>query len=141
MISTTIEVLFEFAASHRLFRPELSDQENFALFGKCANPHGHGHNYTLEVRVGGALDPLNSMIIDAGRLKSIVEDSIIADLDHKDLNRDTPWLRGKIPTTEVLTQAIFERLSEAIGKVATSARLESITVRETRRISVTVARS
>jgi 6-pyruvoyltetrahydropterin/6-carboxytetrahydropterin synthase len=140
MLKTTLTVSFEFAASHRLFRPELSDQENTTLFGKCANPHGHGHNYTLEVRVGGQIEPRSGMVIDASRLKAIVEEVVLADVDHKDLNRDTPWMKGKIPSSEILAQAIFERLSTAVAKECSTAWLDSITLHETRRISVTVSR-
>jgi len=140
MLTTTLSVSFEFAASHRLFRPELSDQENTVLFGKCANPHGHGHNYTLEVRVGGEIDPRSGMVVDASRLKAIVEEVVLADVDHKDLNRDTPWMQGKIPTSEILAQAIFERLASAIAKECSKGWLDSITLHETRRNSVTITR-
>jgi 6-pyruvoyltetrahydropterin/6-carboxytetrahydropterin synthase len=140
MLKTTLTVSFEFSASHRLFRPELSDQENTTLFGKCANPNGHGHNYTLEVSVGGQIEPRSGMVIDASRLKAIVEEVVLADVDHKDLNRDTPWMKGKIPSSEILAQAIFERLSTAVAKECSTALLDSITLHETRRISVTVSR-
>jgi 6-pyruvoyltetrahydropterin/6-carboxytetrahydropterin synthase len=80
------------------------------------------------------------MVIDASRLKAIVEEVVIADVDHKDLNRDTPWMRDKIPTSEVLAQAIYERLAHAVSKEGSTAWLNSITLHETRRISVTVSR-
>jgi chaperonin GroES len=110
------------------------------LFGKCANPNGHGHNYTLEVRVTGPIEPPGEMVIDAARLKAVVEESILRDVDHKDLNRDTPWLKGKVPTSEVVAHAIFVRLSEAMSAVSASAVLDSVTLHETRRISVTIRR-
>ena len=140
MTSTTLAIVFEFAASHRLYRAELSESENTALFGKCANPNGHGHNYTLEVRVTGPIEPPGEMVIDAVRLKAVVEESILRDVDHKDLNRDTPWLKGKVPTSEVVAYAIFVRLSEALSTVSASAVLDSVTLHETRRISVTIRR-
>lgn len=139
MTTLSLSVSFEFSASHRLFRPECSEEENRKLFGKCANPNGHGHNYLLEVRVTGPLRPSTEMVLDAALLKDIVEREILVDVDHKDLNKDTPWLEGRVPTTEVVAQAIFERLSSAVSKANTTARLDSITLHETRRISVTVS--
>jgi 6-pyruvoyltetrahydropterin/6-carboxytetrahydropterin synthase len=141
MTRLILAVSFEFSASHRLYRVDLSDAENSKLFGKCANRNGHGHNYILEVRVGGEIDPYTGMILDASVLKELVESRVINDVDHKDLNRDTTWLEGCMPTTEVLAQAIFDRLAEAVSQCAPKAYLDSITVRETRRISVTVSRS
>jgi 6-pyruvoyl-tetrahydropterin synthase len=79
------------------------------------------------------------MVMDAALLKEIVEREILVDVDHKDLNKDTFWLEGRVPTTEVVAQAIFERLSSAVSKANTTARLDSITLHETRRISVTVS--
>lgn len=140
MACVTLSVLFEFSASHRLFKPELSDADNEKLFGKCANKNGHGHNYALEVGVGGEVDSSTGMVIDAAALKELVEELVIKDVDHKDLNRDTPWLAGCMPTTEVLAQAIFDRLAQALSRRAPNAYLNSITLRETRRISVTVTR-
>jgi 6-pyruvoyltetrahydropterin/6-carboxytetrahydropterin synthase len=141
MTRLTLAVLFEFSASHRLYRADLSDADNSKLFGKCANKNGHGHNYILEVRVGGDIDHYTGMLLDASVLKELVESLVINDVDHKDLNRDTPWLEGRIPTTEVLAQSIFERIAEAVSKRAPNAYLDSITLHETRRISVTVNRS
>ena len=140
MPTLTLSVVFEFSASHRLYRQDLSEQENRKLFGKCSNPNGHGHNYTLTVNVAGPVDGTTEMVIDAGLLKELVEREILQDVDHKDLNRDTPWLEGRVPTTEVVAHAIFDRLVVAVIKASATARLESITLQETRRISVTVAR-
>jgi 6-pyruvoyltetrahydropterin/6-carboxytetrahydropterin synthase len=138
MPTLTLSVLFEFSASHRLYRPDLSEEENVKLFGKCSNPNGHGHTYTLLVNVTGAVDATSEMIIDAALLKDLVEREILHDVDHKDLNRDTPWLEGRVPTTEVVARAIFDRLADAVSKASGNARLASITLHETRRIAVTV---
>jgi 6-pyruvoyltetrahydropterin/6-carboxytetrahydropterin synthase len=140
MTTISLTVSFEFSASHRLFRPDLSDDANRKLYGKCSNPNGHGHNYILEVRVSGPIDPQIGMVLDAGQVKSLVESEIIADVDHKDLNRDTPWLEGKVPTTEVVAHCMYEKLSAGLSRVSKTATLESITLHETRRISVTVSR-
>ena len=130
MPNLSLSVLFEFAASHRLYRPDLSEQENHKLFGKCSNPNGHGHNYTLTVNVSGPVDATTEMIIDASLLKEVVEREVL----------HTPWLEGRVPTTEVLAHAIFERLALAVSEASGTARLDSVTLQETRRISVTVTR-
>jgi len=78
--------------------------------------------------------------MDAGQIKALVESEILADVDHKDLNRDTPWLEGKVPTTEVVAHCIYERLSSGLSRVSKMVTLDSITLHETRRISVTVSR-
>lgn len=140
MTTLSLSVSFEFSSSHRLYRSDCSDDENLRLYGKCSNPNGHGHNYILEVRVSGPLQPSTEMVMDAGILKRIVEQEVLEDVDHKDLNRDTPWLEGRVPTTEVVAQAIFERLSAAIAKIHSTLSLDSITLHETRRISVTVSK-
>jgi 6-pyruvoyltetrahydropterin/6-carboxytetrahydropterin synthase len=140
MTTISLTVSFEFCASHRLFRPDLSDDANRELYGKCSNPNGHGHNYTLEVRVSGPLDGRVGMVVDAGKIKSLVEREILVDVDHKDLNRDTPWLEGKVPTTEVVAQCMYERLATSLREISQTSVLDSITLHETRRISVTVSR-
>lgn len=103
---------FDFCASHTLYRDEWSPEKNVSVFGKCAN--GHGHNYVLEVAVRGAVNSTTNMILDAGRLRIIVEELILHDLDHKDLNSDVSWLQGIIPTVEAVVNAIWERLAPAI---------------------------
>ena len=92
------------------------------------------------MNVSGPVDATTEMIIDASLLKEVVEREILQDVDHKDLNRDTPWLESRVPTTEVLAHAIFERLALAVSEDSGSARLDSVTLQEARRISVTVTR-
>src|SRR5690349_3453313 len=87
---------FEFSAAHRLFRPEWSDEQNAKAFGKCANPSGHGHNYRLEVSVSGEIEPLTGMVMDASILQQLVNEVLLDELDHKNLDVDVPWLRGKM---------------------------------------------
>ena len=103
-----------FSASHRLWSNHLTTQENVALYDKCANPNGHGHNYVLEVTVRGTPDPRTGMILNLTDLKQAINQSIIEDVDHKHLNHDVPWLEGCIPTTEVLTIKFWERLERAL---------------------------
>ena len=121
---------YSFAASHRLCRPDWSDTENYRIFGKCANPYGHGHNYLLEVTVAGALDPNTGMIINLADLDAIVKTKVLDEFDHVYLNEQVPEFRDLVPTTENLCRVIFQRLSSA-----TKARLERIRIEETGRNS------
>src|SRR4051812_10433190 len=102
-----------FTAGHRLFRPEWSDERNREVFGRCSNPSGHGHNYILEVGVRGEIDPETGYVIDLGELSRILHEAVLDDVDHRNLNTDVEWLAGRIPTTEVLVDAIWERLAAA----------------------------
>lgn len=105
-----------FAAAHRLFKPELSDEENLKLFGKCSNPNWHGHNYTLEVIVAGEVDEDTGFVMDLKDLKEIVRKNVIAKVDHKNLNLDTDFMKGKIPTSENIVIAIWNELKDKITK-------------------------
>jgi 6-pyruvoyltetrahydropterin/6-carboxytetrahydropterin synthase len=97
-----------FSAAHQLYDPDLSDDENQRLFGKCTNLHGH--NYVLEVVVGGEVDRASGYVLDLKSLSDIIAAQVIRDVDHRNLNTDVPWLKGRIPTTENLAQAFWERL-------------------------------
>lgn len=100
----------EFAAAHRLFDPALSDEENDRLFGMCANRHGHGHNFELEVTVRGEVNPATGMVMNLLDLERILREKVLLPLDHKNLNEDVPFLRGLIPTAENLAIVIWERI-------------------------------
>jgi len=97
-----------FNAAHQLYDPDLSDDENRRLFGKCTNLHGH--NYVLEVVVAGEIDPASGYVLDLRSLSDIINRQVIQDVDHRNLNTDVPWLKGRVPTTENLAQAFWERL-------------------------------
>ena len=105
-----------FAAAHRLFKPELSDEENLKLFGKCSNPNWHGHNYTLEVIVAGEVDTDTGFVMDLKDLKEIVSKNVTSKVDHKNLNLDTDFMKGKIPTSENIVIAIWNELKDKITK-------------------------
>ncbi len=105
-----------FAAAHRLFKPGLSDEENLKLFGKCSNPNWHGHNYTLEVVVAGEVDDDTGFVMDLKELKEIVREHVISKVDHKNLNLDTDFMKGKIPTSENIVIAIWNELADKIKK-------------------------
>jgi 6-pyruvoyltetrahydropterin/6-carboxytetrahydropterin synthase len=117
---------YRFAASHRLHTARLSEEENRRVFGKCNNPHGHGHNYVVEVRVSGPVDPATGMIANLADLDAFVEREILESLDHKSLNEDVPAFRDVVPTTENLCQEIYRRLS-----AFPYARLERVRIEET----------
>jgi 6-pyruvoyltetrahydropterin/6-carboxytetrahydropterin synthase len=97
-----------FSAAHQLCDPNLSDDENRRVFGKCANLHGH--NYVLEVVVAGQIDPASGYVLDLKLLSDVISQQVIQDVDHRNLNTDVPWLKGLIPTAENLALAIWERL-------------------------------
>jgi 6-pyruvoyltetrahydropterin/6-carboxytetrahydropterin synthase len=117
---------YHFAASHRLHTRQLSDAENSRVFGKCNNPYGHGHNYTLEVVLSGKIDPATGMIANLADLDSFVEREVLAPFDHKSLNEDVAQFREQVPTTENLCIEIFRRL-----KAFPHAKLERVRVQET----------
>lgn len=126
---TFLTVKSGFSAAHRLYRPEWSLQKNQEVFGLCANPNGHGHNYELEVTVEGCIDALTGMILDMKSLKALIQGEILERVDHKNLNIDVPFLDGKIPTAEVLAVAFWEILENKIP----AGELHEIRVHETGR--------
>src|ERR1700735_697782 len=97
-----------FNAAHQLCNPDLSDEENRRLFGKCVNLHGH--NYVLEVVVAGEVDPASGYVFDLKSLSDVIGREVVRDVDHRNLNTDVPWLKGRIPTAENLARACWERL-------------------------------
>jgi 6-pyruvoyltetrahydropterin/6-carboxytetrahydropterin synthase len=103
-----------FSASHRLFNPEWDDTKNSAVFGKCNNPNGHGHNYQMEVTVSGEPSLDTGMVIDLKELAQIVQDEIIEKVDHTNLNLDVPFLKGIIPTAENIAIAFWKILESKI---------------------------
>ncbi|HYL83489.1 MAG TPA: 6-carboxytetrahydropterin synthase [Candidatus Angelobacter sp.] len=117
---------YRFAASHRLHSPQLSEEENWRVFGKCNNPHGHGHNYVVEVSLSGEVDPATGMIANLADLDAFVEQQVLEEFDHRSLNEDVPAFREKVPTTENLCIEIFRRL-----KNFSRAHLERVRIQET----------
>ena len=103
-----------FSSSHRLFNPNFSDEENERLFGKCNNLNGHGHNYILEVIVAGEVDPNTGYVIDLKVLKEIIKKNVISKVDHKNLNLDVDFLKGKIPTAENIAIGIWNQLDNKL---------------------------
>lgn len=123
-----------FNAAHRLHNDSKSDQWNRKTFGKCNNPNWHGHNYVLEVTVAGEADPETGYVIDLSDLKNIIQSKILDKCDHKNLNREVPFLEGIIPTSENLVKAFFQELEDDINKKAFGAsKLYSVKLFETER--------
>jgi len=104
----------EFAASHLYHNPDFSPEENRRVFGKCNNPHGHGHNYTLEVTIAGEPDPKTGMVLDLKELKEILQKEIVDRMDHRHLNYEVPELAEKIPTCENVALVIWSLLKPKI---------------------------
>lgn len=121
-----------FSASHRLFNPDRSERENQQMFGRCANPNGHGHNYTLEVTVSGEPGSETGYVLDLKTLKDIITREILDKVDHKHLNHDVDFLRGVIPTAENIVVAFWKVLAPRIP----SGRLHSLRLQETENNSV-----
>jgi len=104
---------YGFPASHRLFNPALTDEENRDIFGKCANPFGHGHNYEVELTVRGRVDPVTGRAVDLAVLDAVVESNVLAPFRHRNLNEEVPCFARTVPTTENLAVEVHRRLAEA----------------------------
>ena len=100
----------QFNAAHRLYREEWDDEHNLEVFGKCSNPNWHGHNYELFVTVKGEINPDTGYLIDLRTLKDIVRTLVTDKLDHKNVNLDVDFMRGKMASTEVMATEIFNQL-------------------------------
>jgi 6-pyruvoyltetrahydropterin/6-carboxytetrahydropterin synthase len=118
---------FEFSASHRLHNPELSDAENRSRFGKCNNPHGHGHNYELQVTLLGTPDA-NGSITSVPDFERVVNETVVQRFDHKNLNVELPEFRELIPSVENIAKVIYRLLKPRFAEPAT---LAAVTVWET----------
>lgn len=114
------------SASHRLHADSLSEEQNRAVYGKCNNPHGHGHNYAVEVLVGGEVDRETGMVVNMATLDETVEKTILRRFDHTNLNFD-PLFVNQVPTTENLTKVVFDLLKDALP----AGKLECVRVEET----------
>ncbi len=100
----------EFSAAHYYHNDEFTAEENHRIFGKCNNPNGHGHNYTLEVSVKGEVDPHSGFVVDLKQLKDVMNREVIDAMDHRFLNKEVEEFRDLIPTTENLAISIWNRL-------------------------------
>ncbi len=119
-----------FNAAHRMYREEWSAEKNEEIFGKCSNPNWHGHNYSLFVTVKGEVSYATGYLIDLKQLKVIIHDHVIEKLDHKNLNLDVDFMKGKMATTELLCMEIFNQLKASI-EINKGVFLHSVRLHET----------
>jgi len=117
---------YTLSASHRLHAESLSAEDNRAAYGKCNNPHGHGHNYLVEVLVRGPIDPDTGMVVNLADLDEAVQTNILARFDHTNLNLD-PLFSNQVPTTENLCKEVFSLMKQAL----LPGQLDSVRVEET----------
>jgi 6-pyruvoyltetrahydropterin/6-carboxytetrahydropterin synthase len=125
---------YRFAASHRLHTPALSDEENRRLYGKCNNPHGHGHDYVLDVTVEGTVDEAGQ-VAHRGTLDELVRTHVLTQLDHKNLNEDRPEFQKDVPTTENLAMLVRDLLQR---DWKLSPKLKIVRISETERNTFTL---
>ena len=116
-MEATLNVQTHFSAAHRLALPELSFEENVEIYGKCARPNGHGHNYHLEVSVTGEMDARTGMIVDLGALQQVIDDYVVEPFDHTFLNKDIAYFAEVVPTAENIAVHIAQLLQEPIRKL------------------------
>jgi 6-pyruvoyltetrahydropterin/6-carboxytetrahydropterin synthase len=117
-----------FNAAHQLWNSNWTEEQNLAIFGKCANPHFHGHNFDLYVCVKGQPNPDTGCVMDLKKLKVIIREEVIDHLDHQNLNLDVPWLSGQMPSIETISVAIWHRIAV---KLPEGVQLHKITLWET----------
>ncbi len=104
-----------FNAAHRLYNADWTPEKNLEVFGPCSNPNYHGHNYELEVKVAGEVDPVTGFLIDLKILKQIIKEEVEDRFDHKNFNLDTPYFKEKNPTSENICVLIHDLLSKRLG--------------------------
>ena len=119
-----------FSASHYYWNPDWTEERNEAVFGRCANRNGHGHNYTLEVTVAGEVNPVSGFVVDLKWLKELMEREVLAAYDHRHLNKEVAEFVKTIPTTENIAIAIWNRLESPVA-TAGGAALSRVRVYET----------
>jgi 6-pyruvoyltetrahydropterin/6-carboxytetrahydropterin synthase len=122
-----------FSAAHRLFRSDWSEARNAEVFGDCSHVNWHGHNYEIAITVTGPVEPETGFVMDLKDLRDLVEERVIRDVDHRNLNLDVGWMSGVLPTTENFVVAIWNRLADGLPD---GVRLERIVLEETPRNSV-----
>jgi 6-pyruvoyltetrahydropterin/6-carboxytetrahydropterin synthase len=120
---------FEFSAAHRLHNPDFTDEQNRQTFGKCSNPHGHGHNYELQVTLAGSPDAVSGLLIDLPAFERIVATTVIDRFDHRNLNVEVAEFNDLIPSVENIARVIYRLLKPKFADAG--AKLASVTVWET----------
>jgi 6-pyruvoyltetrahydropterin/6-carboxytetrahydropterin synthase len=123
-----------FSAAHRLFNPALTDKENETIYGPCANPNWHGHNYTLWVTIRGEVNPETGYMVDLKQISRIIRDKVIVKLDHKNINMEVDFMDGQYVSTENLAMGIWKELETSITDLGIA--LHSVKLQETENNSV-----
>ena len=113
-MTTTVCRKEHFNAAHRLHNPAWTDEKNQAVFGKCSNPHYHGHNYELVVKLRGAVNPDTGYVYDMKLLSDLIQEEVISKFDHKNLNLDTNEFRNLNPTAEHIAAVIWQKLRKRL---------------------------
>ena len=124
---------YRFAASHRLNVPQYTSEQNQELFGKCNNPHGHGHNYLVQITVEGPIDPQTGLVVDPAAMDRLVTAEVVNHFDHRYINEDLPEFKTRMASTEVIGEVMEERLLAVWP--ASFPRLKEIQILETKRNS------
>jgi 6-pyruvoyltetrahydropterin/6-carboxytetrahydropterin synthase len=125
--------VYRFSASHRLHSNTLSETENDAMYGKCNNPFGHGHNYAVHISVSGRVDASTGRLVEIGTLDRLVQEQVIEAFDHRDMNTDVNDFDAVVPTTENLVIAVERRLRRVWSEHFADVDLDRIQVEETPR--------
>ena len=118
-----------FSAAHRLFNPELTDEENEQIYGPCANPNWHGHNYILWVTIRGEVNPGTGYVVDLKKLSQIIQEKVIEKVDHKNINTEVDFMKDQFISTENLAIGIWNELKPSL--LALGAELHSVKLQET----------
>jgi 6-pyruvoyltetrahydropterin/6-carboxytetrahydropterin synthase len=118
-----------FNAAHKIFNPEWSDAKNLEVFGNCANPNWHGHNYELFVTVKGEIQKETGFVVDLKKLSKVIKGNVVDKVDHKNFNLDVPFMKGILPTTENIAKVFWEQLEKPIAELG--CKLHSLRLHET----------
>ena len=123
-----VSIIKEISMGHRLYNSKLSNRQNYALYGKCSNPNGHGHNYVIELTVKGEVDARTGMVLSLDSIKSIFNREITEKFDHKFLNYDLKEFKNTVPTSENIAKLMWEKLENKFSP----AELHRILIKESR---------
>jgi 6-pyruvoyltetrahydropterin/6-carboxytetrahydropterin synthase len=131
----TLTRVYRFAASHRLHSLQLSDRENAAIFGKCNNPYGHGHDYVLSVTVSGQINEQTGLLVSRSSLDQLIQEKVLHLFSHRNINLDVPQFANLVPTTENVALVIADLLQQSWREYAAlrEVRLERVHIQETDR--------
>jgi 6-pyruvoyltetrahydropterin/6-carboxytetrahydropterin synthase len=123
-----------FSSAHRLYNPDLSDQENDEIYGPCANPHWHGHNYIMWVTIAGEVNPQTGYVADLKEVGKIIKEHVIVKMDHKNINMEVDFMKGQFVSTENLAIGIWGQLEAPFTTMGV--KLHSVKIEETENNSV-----